>query len=125
MQLARKRRVAETNDSMTAENDNRPDDSLRCRARHPLTWSAEKPKRRGWWWVEMPDGKGNVGIAVRKVEHGDDPNRMCVYAGTLGWVALVSDTVNGWRWAGPLAEPLEPAVITATKMGLKAGGQTP
>ena len=74
-----------------------------------LTWSAEKPKRRGWWWVEMPDRKGNVGIAVRKVDESNLGPQLYVHAGTLGWVALVCDTVADWRWAGPLAEPVEPS----------------
>jgi len=65
-----------------------------------LTWSVEKPKRRGWWWVEWYNGD------VRPIEVIDTDTG-----------GLVAQTGNGSRyylgdpffkrWAGPLVKPLE------------------
>jgi|APGre2960657404_1045060.scaffolds.fasta_scaffold42451_4 hypothetical protein len=72
-------------------------------AGHPaLTWSAEKPKRRGWWWVLNPD---LLVARVLKVENSF--GHLLVYVPETGWRPVAYCGLH-WRWAGPLPEPQEP-----------------
>lgn len=65
-----------------------------------LTWSAEKPKRRGWWWVDGLNAHPPFQV-VPVAQMGDE------------WLVLLWGQwrpvarCNGMRWAGPLPEPLE------------------
>lgn len=76
-----------------------------------LRWDDSFPKEDGWYWVEMPNhdrvkDEALIGIAVRHVELAANQRRY-VYAGTLGWRAEGDPVLQGWRWAGPLGEPVE------------------
>ncbi len=64
-----------------------------------LTWSAETPKRRGWWWVEMHNGE-------QYVARVEDRKREDLSVQLYGHWISVSDTLCR-RWAGPLVEPVE------------------
>lgn len=79
-----------------------------CQGATGEEWTEDRPNMEGWFWVEMsprPDF-GKVGIAVRTVKrqpgYGD---RLCIYAGTLGWVPTDDPIVEHWRFAGPIPEP--------------------
>lgn len=67
-----------------------------------LTWSAEKPKRRGWWWVLDPDFEEP---RVLRVDNQSwDAGRLAAFSPLDGWQPI--DTCpDHWRWAGPLVEP--------------------
>lgn len=68
-----------------------------------LPWSAEKPKRRGWWWVLDPDFEEP---RVLRVDNQSwDAGRLAAYSPLDGWQPI--DTCpDHWRWAGPLVEPV-------------------
>lgn len=65
-----------------------------------LTWSAEEPKRRGWWWLLDPDIDGPT---VRRVDEIDGKLRVWLPLDDV-WLT-VADAPPGWWWAGPLVEP--------------------
>lgn len=78
-----------------------------------LPWSAEKPKRRGWWAVEWPGNLHDIVLI------GDHPTRE-PYVFRIGDdepLPLSSECLAVVRWAGPLIE-LESALIVATPPNL-------
>lgn len=80
-----------------------------------LTWSAEKPKRRGWWWVKHKQDKAPS--EIREIK-----GRLCIeFFGT--WIP-VEKAPHGLLWAGPLPEPLE-ASDAQTLPNEKLSGETP
>lgn len=73
-------------------------DSVRCsRLLGDLRWTAEQPKRPGWWWVEIAAAKYVCELKI----HTDGSLRVYniwAYGAHVGAYA-------GCRWAGPLPEP--------------------
>lgn len=65
-----------------------------------LRWTAETPKRRGWWWVDGLNAHPPFQV-VPVAQMGDE------------WVVLMwgqwrpVTQCKGMRWAGPLVEPVE------------------
>lgn len=67
-----------------------------------LRWSAELPKRPGWWWVRVP------GMPMRAIEVESWHGSLNAYDGHQ-WHELnnVGNYWKGAEWAGPLPKPLE------------------
>lgn len=69
-------------------------------------WSAEKPKRRGEWWLLDLDFEEP---RVRLVDMIG--SELAVYLPLDGGWTLISACPEHWRWAGPLVEPVEPSSV--------------
>lgn len=76
-----------------------------------LTWSAEKPAAGGWWWSEAAAQDGfDPRVAVRLVrELRPYGNRLCIFINRVGWYPI--EDLVGWRFAGPLPEPVEASSV--------------
>ena len=76
-----------------------------------LTWSAEKPKAAGWWWV-----KGHKDTSVTAVRFFN--GKLLVYIYEINADCPIDDPrISHWRWAGPLPEPQEPPPVESLDNG--------
>jgi len=65
-----------------------------------LTWSAETPKRRGWWWF-----RAGPGCEAKVLEVAPNMDGELIAPGaTFG---MMKSMWPEMRWAGPLVEPVE------------------
>ena len=98
-------RLAEGLGAALVELERAPDAAKTAFAAAPgsgaLTWSAEKPKRPGWWWLSDADFEGPT---VRRVVERSGKLRVWLPLDQV-WMA-VDGTPPKWRWAGPLVEPV-------------------
>jgi hypothetical protein len=90
-------------------NNLAPEDEARVRLQRTgysaLTWSAEKPKAAGWWWV-----KGHKDTSVTAVRFFNE--KLVVYIYEINGDCPIDDPrISHWRWAGPLPEPQEPPPV--------------
>jgi hypothetical protein len=74
-----------------------------------LVWTRDPPEREGWYWVEGDDGD----IYMVEVTLLDDPacgmSSLWVESHPLHHMLChVIDSSDIYRWAGPIAEPVEP-----------------
>ena len=79
---------------------------------HLLTWTAKEPNQRGWWWAQSAMGARKVVQVSEKPSHRT--GMLWVDLGAGNWWPVPSAMLVGWRWAGPLPEPLEP-LLEATR----------
>ncbi len=66
-----------------------------------LTWSAEKPKRRGWWWVQLPKYPDLKAIVL--VFESPNKTLLVDFRQQKGCTPLKD--VSGMWWLGPLPDP--------------------
>ena len=70
-----------------------------------LTYSSTIPAEEGWYWVKDLDGK------VRVIQLTKNEDRLGFWVtttrGTSGFTVEDLATRHGWKFAGPLQEPLE------------------
>ncbi len=67
-----------------------------------LTWTREKPKRPGWWWVRQAPGLMPVILSI-EIWHGE---LQCMHGGV--WRDMADSKYwHGLEWSGPLTEPLD------------------
>lgn len=70
-----------------------------------LTYSSAIPTEEGWYWVKELDGRVRV-ILLSKNEEALG-FWVKTTRGTSGFTVEDLATVHGWKFAGPLQEPLE------------------
>lgn len=70
-----------------------------------LTYTSAIPTEEGWYWVKELDGK----VRVIQLTKNEDCLGFWVTTtrGTAGFTVEDLATVHGWKFAGPLQEPLE------------------
>ena len=66
-----------------------------------LTWSARKPKRRGWWWFRATP---TAEAKIVEVYPNLDGELITKGGATFKWMKSLWPEM---RWAGPLVEPVE------------------
>ncbi len=70
-----------------------------------LPWSAETPKRRGWWWWKWDRSEEPLVLAVTSYKEAG--HEWFEAQHPFGWlnVETMAFRFPGGRWAGPLSEP--------------------
>ena len=81
-----------------------------------LRWSAEEPKRRGWWWLRATP---TAEAKIVEVYPNLDGELITKGGATFKWMKSLWPEM---RWAGPLVEPVETPDAETTANGELKGG---